>query len=124
MFNSLPYAEQAIQIHAEDADTVTSSGANGSINIRHGRLRLFNSFGSDKADLSLPLQAEGEAALESDATVERIEVTISNAPVAVGSVGTEDARGDDGSGIGEAEEVFKGYSAFRLASCYGVHIYT
>ena len=58
VFNSLPNAEQAIQIHAEDADTVTSSGANGSINIRHGRLRVFNAFGSEKADLSLPLRAE------------------------------------------------------------------
>ena len=58
VFNSLPYAEQAIQIHAEDADTVTSSGANGAINIRHGRLRIFNAFGGEKADLSLPLRAE------------------------------------------------------------------
>ena len=58
VFNSLPRAEQAIQIHAEDADTITSSGANGSINIRHGRLRVFNAFGSEKADLSLPLRAE------------------------------------------------------------------
>ena len=58
VFNSLPHAEQAIQIHAEDADTLTSSGANGSINIRHGRLRVFNAFGSEKADLSLPLRAE------------------------------------------------------------------
>lgn len=58
VFNSLPNAEQAIQIHAEDADSVTSSGANGSINIRHGRLRLFNAFGSEQANLSLPLQAE------------------------------------------------------------------
>ncbi|MCR4298428.1 MAG: hypothetical protein NUV75_06720, partial [Gallionella sp.] len=58
VFSSLPFAEQAIQIHAEDADTVASPGANGSIKIRHGRLRVFNAFGSDKADLSLPLRAE------------------------------------------------------------------
>ena len=58
VFASLPHAEQAIQIHAEDADTVTSSGANGTINIRHGRLRVFNAFGSEKAALSLPLRAE------------------------------------------------------------------
>ena len=58
VFASLPHAEQAIQIHAEDADTVTSSGANGNINIRHGRLRVFNAFGSEKAALSLPLRAE------------------------------------------------------------------
>jgi MSHA biogenesis protein MshQ len=59
VFNSLPYYLAApIQIHAEDADTVTSSGANGNINIRHGRLRVFNAFGSEKADLSLPLRAE------------------------------------------------------------------
>jgi MSHA biogenesis protein MshQ len=58
VFSSLPYAEQAIQVHAEDVDTGTSSGANGSIKIRHGRLRLFNAFGSEKADLSMPLQAE------------------------------------------------------------------
>ncbi len=59
VFNALPfYLALPIQIHAEDADTVTSSGANDSINIRHGRLRLFNAFGSDKADLSLPLRAE------------------------------------------------------------------
>ena len=58
VFSGLPHAEQAIQIHAEDADTVTSSGANGNINIRHGRLRVFNAFGSEKAALSLPLRAE------------------------------------------------------------------
>ncbi len=59
VFNALPYyLALPIQIHAEDADSVTSPGANGSINIRHGRLRLFNAFGSDKADLSLPLRAE------------------------------------------------------------------
>lgn len=59
VFNALPYYLAApIQIHAEDADTVPSSGANGSINIRHGRLRVFNAFGSEKADLSLPLRAE------------------------------------------------------------------
>ena len=58
VFNSLPNAEQAIQIHAEDADTVTSSGSNGGINIRHGRLRLFNAFGSEAANLGLPLRAE------------------------------------------------------------------
>ncbi|MEK7438957.1 MAG: DUF6701 domain-containing protein [Pseudomonadota bacterium] len=58
VFNGLPFAEQAIQVHAEDADTVTSSGANGAINIRHGRLRVFNAFGGEKVDLSLPLRAE------------------------------------------------------------------
>jgi len=59
VFSSLPYYLAApIQIHAEDADTVTSSGANGAINIRHGRLRVFNAFGSEKASLSLPLRAE------------------------------------------------------------------
>lgn len=58
VFNSLPYAAQAIQVHAENADTASSSGANGAINIRHGRLRMFNAFGSEKADLSLPLRAE------------------------------------------------------------------
>ena len=59
VFNSLPYyLAPPIQIHAEDADTVTSSGANGSINILQGRLRLFNAFGSEKADLNMPLQAE------------------------------------------------------------------
>jgi len=58
VFNALPHAEQVIQIHAEDADTVTSPGANGNIAIRHGRLRLFNAFGSEKANLSMPLRAE------------------------------------------------------------------
>lgn len=58
VFNLLPHAEQVIQIHAEDADTVASAGANGSITIRHGRLRMFNAFGSEKANLSLPLRAE------------------------------------------------------------------
>ncbi len=58
VFGTLPHAPQTIQIHAEDADTVTSSGANGSINILQGRLRLFNAFGSEKAALSLPLRAE------------------------------------------------------------------
>ncbi len=58
VFNALPHAEQAIQVHAEDADSVSSSGANGSINIRHGRLRLFNAIGSEESDLSMPLRAE------------------------------------------------------------------
>jgi MSHA biogenesis protein MshQ len=59
VFNSLPYyLALPIQIHAEDADTLAPSGANGSIYIRHGRLRLFNAFGSEKANLSMPLQAE------------------------------------------------------------------
>ena len=59
VFNSLPYyLAPPIQIHAEDADSVTSSGANGSIIIRQGRLRVFNAFGSERANLSLPLQAE------------------------------------------------------------------
>ncbi len=59
VFNSLPYYLAApIQIHAEDADTVTSSGADGSINILQGRLRLFNALGSEKANLGMPLRAE------------------------------------------------------------------
>ena len=58
VFNVLPHAEQALQIHAKDADTVASAGANGDIAIRHGRLRMFNVFGSEKANLSLPLRAE------------------------------------------------------------------
>ena len=59
VFDSLPYYLAApIQIHAEDADTVTSSGANGSINILQGRLRLFNAFGSEQANLIMPLQAQ------------------------------------------------------------------
>ncbi len=58
VFNLLPHAEQAIQIHAEDADTVTSAGANGNITIRHGRLRMFNAFGGEKTNLSVPLRAE------------------------------------------------------------------
>ena len=58
VFNALPQAVLAVQIHAEDADSVSSAGTNGTISIRHGRLRLFNAYGSDKADLSLPLRAE------------------------------------------------------------------
>lgn len=58
VFNALPHAEQALQIHAENADTVTSPGTNGNINIRHGRLRLFNAIGSEDSDLSMPLRAE------------------------------------------------------------------
>jgi MSHA biogenesis protein MshQ len=46
-------------VRAEDEDHISSAGhAEASINIRLGRLRLFNAFGSANASLTMPLQAQ------------------------------------------------------------------
>jgi MSHA biogenesis protein MshQ len=46
-------------VRAEDEDHISSAGhAEASINIRFGRLRLFNAFGSANASLTMPLQAQ------------------------------------------------------------------
>ncbi len=54
-------APYTLAVRATDADTpaVSSSGhAEVSTEMRSGRLRLFNAFGSEKADIQLPVQAQ------------------------------------------------------------------
>ena len=52
-------APQTLVVRAIDADAVSSVGyAEGSTTLRSGRLRLSNAFGSEKASLAVPVQAQ------------------------------------------------------------------
>lgn len=61
-FTSEPTAPAAIQVHAEDADTLpskaTNGGTDGSLNIYSGRLWLGNAYGSELLPLKAPVQAQ------------------------------------------------------------------
>lgn len=51
-------APDAVNLRAVDSDGVSSAGqSEGAVSLRSGRLRMFNKFGSEKAALSVPLQA-------------------------------------------------------------------
>jgi len=51
-------APVTVNLRAVDSDGVSSAGqSEGTVSLRSGRLRLFNAFGSEKAALSVPLQA-------------------------------------------------------------------
>ena len=51
-------APATVNLRAVDSDGVSSAGqSEGAVSLRSGRLRLFNKFGSEKAALSVPLQA-------------------------------------------------------------------
>jgi MSHA biogenesis protein MshQ len=52
-------APAAFSIRATDSDGVSSAGyAEGSINLRSGRLQLSNAFGSEKSNLVVPVQVQ------------------------------------------------------------------
>lgn len=54
-------APATIKLHAAEdtgGDGVVSSATEGTANIRSGRLRLFNAFGSEKTSLRIPVQAQ------------------------------------------------------------------
>ena len=59
-FSTKPYAlTSGVPIRAYNSDGVTSSGAgNGSLMVRSGRLAFSNEFGSEKAPLQVPVQAQ------------------------------------------------------------------
>jgi MSHA biogenesis protein MshQ len=58
-FTAQPAAPATLKLRATDTDGVTSAGGTeGTTDARFGRLRLSNAFGSEKANLSLPLQAQ------------------------------------------------------------------
>jgi MSHA biogenesis protein MshQ len=58
-FTTIPTAPATIKLRTVDTDAVTSaSGTEGTAAIRSGRLRIFNAFGSEKANLGLPVQAQ------------------------------------------------------------------
>lgn len=58
-FTSALTAPTTIRIRATDTDSVSSSaGVEGTAVIRSGRLRLSNSFGSEKSSLQIPVQAQ------------------------------------------------------------------
>ena len=47
-----------VKIHTVDADAVTSAAVEGNTNIRGGRARLLNAYGSERLDLPMPLTVE------------------------------------------------------------------
>jgi len=57
--NAVKPSPETIKIRATDAaDNITSSGHEASIEMRFGRLRLFNAYGSSLTTLKIPVQAE------------------------------------------------------------------
>lgn len=61
VFNTFPTTSTAIVLHAEDADTGTSTAGtytDAGINAYAGRLRLANAYGSDLLTLRMPIYAE------------------------------------------------------------------
>ena len=58
-FTSKLTAPQTLVVRATDTDSVSSAGyAEGSTLLRSGRLRVSNAFGSEKATLAVPVQAQ------------------------------------------------------------------
>ncbi len=58
-FTSKLTAAQSLRVRATDADAVSSVGfAEGMTALRSGRLRISNAFGSEKAALAVPVQAQ------------------------------------------------------------------
>ncbi len=58
-FTSKLTAAQSLRVRATDADAVSSAGfAEGTTALRSGRLRISNTFGSEKAALAVPVQAQ------------------------------------------------------------------
>ena len=52
-------APATVHLRAVDSDGVSSAGHDeGAVSLRSGRLRMFNKFGSEKAALAVPLQAQ------------------------------------------------------------------
>lgn len=58
VFTTFPTAGTTITLHAEDAETSPSTGTDGSIAIRSGRLLLANAFGPERSNLLIPVQAQ------------------------------------------------------------------
>lgn len=58
VFNAYPAAAADIRVHAEDADNAGGGGTDGMLNVRSGRLRIANAFGTEKRPLDMPLQAQ------------------------------------------------------------------
>jgi MSHA biogenesis protein MshQ len=57
-FTSAKTAPATIKLHALDTDNVASSATEGTANIRSGRLKLQNAYGSELLPLSIPLEAQ------------------------------------------------------------------
>lgn len=61
VFGTYPTAATTIALHAEDADTASSTAGtytDGTISIRAGRLWLGNAFGSDRTNLAIPYETQ------------------------------------------------------------------
>lgn len=58
VFDTYPTVATTITVHAEDADTGTSTGTDGSTSARSGRLHVLNAYGSELLPLRVRLQAE------------------------------------------------------------------
>lgn len=61
-FTAFPTVPTAISVHAEDADSVSSTalmaGTDGVASLRSGRLQLFNAYGSELLPLSVPAKVD------------------------------------------------------------------
>ena len=57
-FSNKLTAPQTIGLRATDTDGVSSSGYDGSMTLRSGRLQMSNAFGGDKTSLQIPLQLQ------------------------------------------------------------------
>jgi uncharacterized repeat protein (TIGR01451 family) len=58
VFDTFPTTLTPLQIHADDVDSATSIGVDGSITARAGRLTLANAYGSELLDLPVSFRAE------------------------------------------------------------------
>lgn len=57
-FTTFPTTATTVTVHADDADSATSTGIDGSTTARAGRLRLLGAYGSELLTLRVPLRAE------------------------------------------------------------------
>lgn len=98
-------APATIVLRATDTDMVSSSGAGeGAALIRHGRLRLANAFGTNKADLALPVQAQYWSGLswvpnsaDSCTTLPAASFHLSGAPAGTAAAGAVALAGGNGA---------------------------
>lgn len=58
VFDSFPTAVTAVAVHADDVDTATSMGTDGTTTVRAGRLWLGNAYGNELLPLPVPAQTQ------------------------------------------------------------------